>query len=342
MSFKESFGQIPIGSNFFELIEFTLTRTQPDHPFITDAELTLGEPTLFGVNVAKVREVIRLPILERSFGKRQEILGVFQLRGLPIPAIHLAFVLGLSQEAVGPSSQVLVTEFAGKTTGFVVASARRIRRVSWNEVIPPQRELFGGITGMMLDDKGRFIFILDFEKLLADLEDVETPRESSVRPDIYAGSSAVFQDRVFSSEFKRPSSLRARPSVVIVDDSATARKALLEIVRSFPCGIIESHDGEQAWQECLKLHANGTPFLVISDIEMPRLDGYSFARRLKADPRFAKTPFLLHSSLTAEANRARALAAGADGFIAKFNAQDIEMAVTACLQALSMQETVAS
>jgi two-component system chemotaxis response regulator CheV len=333
--------QIPVGSNLFELIEFTLTRSQPANPLLADEpshvqQDPLSEPTLFGVNVAKVREVIRLPHLEPALGGRREILGLFHLRGVPVPAIHLSAALGFSQEPVSSAAQVLVTEFSGRLTGFVVAGARRIRRVSWEEVIPPQKELIGGITGMMLDEQKRFIFILDFEKVLSDLESGDAPAGSSLPLRGHSPSLLLTQP------LAQPVAAQQLPVVLIVDDSPTARKALQEIVGSFSCSVHECGDGEQAWQECLRLNARGIPFMVISDIEMPRLDGYSFARRVKTDGRFSQTPFLLHSSLSGQANRERAMASGADAFIGKFNKSDIQAAVETCLHALGKRERIAS
>ncbi len=291
---------------------------------------------MFGVNVAKVCQVIRLPALEPSFSSRPEVLGVFQLRGVPVPAIHLARALGFSAEPVSVSAQVLVTEFSGRMAGFVVAGARRIRRVSWSEVIPPQKELCSGITGMMFDEKKRFIFILDFEKVMSDIEgETRIPSSQAVPVNLFSGLS---DGSVETSGFRN----RQKPVVVVADDSATARKALTEIIAAFDCRILACGDGEQAWQECLNLEKMGLHFMVISDVEMPRLDGYSLARRIKSDPRFSATPFLLHSSLSGEINRERAIASGADAFIGKFNRRDLVIAVDACLKALAQRESKAS
>lgn len=297
------------------------------------------EPAIFGVNVAKVREVIRLPSLEPSLSRRPEVLGLFQLRGRPVPVIHLAGALGLPRETIDHTAQVLVTEFSGRLTGFVVAAARRIRRVSWSEVLPPQRDLLEGITGLMLDEQKRFIFILDFEKVLAEIEGFEhaTPSKhfsgGNLQEANKGGLSALWSSRTFEQE---------KPIILLVDDSATARKALLDIVARFECSIVECVDGEQAWQESLKLADQGKPFMVISDIEMPRLDGYSFARRMKSNQKLAGIPFLLHSSLSGEANRERAMASGADAFIGKFNTRDIVAAVEICLEAIVDQQRKAS
>lgn len=323
----DGFGNMSVGSNVFELIEFTLTREGHAHPLVefqVHQESLLFEPTLFGVNVAKVREVIKIPHLEQSLSKKSAVLGVFQLRGQPIPVIHLAAALGISEEPLSERAQVLITEFSGRVTGFAVATARRIRRVSWADVIPPQENVMDGITGMMFDEKKRFIFIIDFEKVLADTENdhgmfnYHGQKKSVVH--------FVTDENHFDSDV---------PVVVVADDSATARKALTDILRRFPCNISECKDGEQALQMCLQLYQSQKSFMVISDIEMPRLDGYSLARRIRSDSRLSQTPFLLHSSLTGDSNKEKAMAAGADAFIGKLNQAEIVSAVEICLSALN-------
>jgi two-component system chemotaxis response regulator CheV len=312
------------------MIEFTLTKEPPSNPLLEcgNAPEGLLETAFFGVNVAKVREVIRLPALSPALGKRRGVLGVFQLRGKAIPAIHLASAIGFSSEPVSATSQVLVTEISGRLTGFVVAGANRIRRVSWDDVLPPQTEMFSGITGMLLDSQNRFVFIIDFEKILADIE--------SGSGFEHVGSGEVFKQKVEAPR----TSTAVSPVVMIVDDSATARRALREILSEFPCEVVECHNGEQAWLEGVQLSQKKKPFLVISDIEMPRMDGYSLVKKMRADERFLKTPILLHSSLSGEANRQRAMSVGADAFIVKFNRGELQVALTTCFDVLAQSYVV--
>lgn len=325
MTNGDGLGFVPAGNNLFEMIEFTLTKNPPSNPLLDcgDTAEPLLETACFGVNVAKVREVIRLPALSPVLGKRRDVLGVFQLRGKAIPAIHLASAIGFSSEPVSASAQVLVTEISGRLTGFVVAGANRIRRVSWDDVLPPQTDMFSGITGMLLDAQNRFVFIIDFEKILADIETGRSAEAEST-----AARQAPKND--IRSGFSRLS-----PVVMIVDDSATARRAMRDILSAFPCEVVECTNGEQAWQESLQLCQSHRPFLVISDVEMPRLDGYSLVKKMRADERFLKTPILLHSSLSGEANRQRALSVGADAFIVKFNRDELQVALTTCFDVLA-------
>lgn len=330
----DSFGTVPVGSNAFELIEFTLTRTQPDHPLMENRDqesVLVVEPTLFGVNVAKVREVIKMPPLEPSLSRKNAVLGVFQLRGLPIPVIHLAAALGYSREPISTQAQVLITEFSGRLTGFAVASARRIRRVSWEQIIPPQDNVMDGITGMMLDESNRFIFIIDFEKILAEAEAASvSPVLAPVHP-VSVPMKAAMESSLAAEE---------QPTIIVVDDSSTARRALSEILRHFTSPVVECKDGEHAWVMCQQLAQKNRKFMVISDIEMPRLDGYSLVRRMRSEPRFVNVPFLMHSSLSGESNKELALKAGADAFVGKLNRSEIVAAVETCLSALSASVSV--
>ena len=239
MSFNKPL--ITAGSNLFELIEFSVAR---------------GTPTLYGVNVAKVREVIRLPHIVPCLTNCPEVLGVFNLRGVPIPAIHLSRALGYQSDEVTATSQVIVTEFSRRVAGFVVAGTRRIRRVSWDKVLPPTSDAFNSITGMMLIENQDFIFILDFERILIDIEN--RGRSQAAIPDSEAfvpenervtlrRSSA--SDSSSQGEGSHPQSAeRGRtPRIMVVDDSPTARRALTEILRALCLDVVEFPNGEQAW-----------------------------------------------------------------------------------------------
>lgn len=337
-------GQRPADGEFLELIEFTLTRRQPVNPLLdrgTDDQLpdfasAPGEPTLFAVDIAGVMQVIRLPAFEPSFSKRPEVIGVFQMQGIPVPAIHLARALGFSTEPAAASAQVIMTELQGGVAGFVVAGARRVRRVRRTDIIPPQNEIYSGITGIVLDEKKRFIFVLDLAKVFAGFEaDFKKQSAPTANRIDFSELNTIIVPTAGMQE-------SPRPVVVIADDSATARKALTEIISKFDCRILVCGDGEQAWQECLNLEKSSEHFMVIAEAEMPRLDGYALARRVKSDTRFAAVPFLLHAGLTGQINRERAVASGADAFIGKFNRRDLFVAVDACLKALAERECKAS
>ncbi len=303
------------GSNYFELIEFTVTR--PRKPDEADADGLPEVPMRYGVNVAKVREVIRLPEIVPCLTTCPEVLGVINLRGLPIPAIHLAKALGYEKEKINPSCQMIVTEFMGRTTGFVVAATHRIRRVSWDKILPPSSEMFKGITGMMVLKEGEFLFMIDFEDVLAKIDRKSAP------PSPPAASPQSFGAAPQSSVALR---MQGAATVLVVDDSPVARKAVSEIVRELHLNVCEVADGEAAWtalnDPSLMTSAKAVS-VIICDIEMPRLDGFSLVKRIRSDEKLRDIPIVMHSSLSGEANRKLARDLGANGFVGKFNRREI-------------------
>jgi two-component system chemotaxis response regulator CheV len=319
-----------VGSNIFELIEFTATKTSA----VTSSDRKT--PILYGVNVAKVREVIRLPTIVPCLTNAPEVLGVFNLRGAPIPAIHLAKALGYDDEVVTPTSQVIVTEFSSRKAGFVVAGTRRIRRVSWDKVLPPSSDAFNTITGMMLIENQDFIFILDFERILLDIESrsggqgtssfaIDNPVNSNQNTGMASTSPGNNNNSQNNSK---------RPLILVVDDSPTARRAICELLRGMQLDIIEYTNAEAAWQD-LSNSEPGSDLskvqLIVSDVEMPKLDGYSFVKRIRGSEKLKKMPIILHSSLTGDVNKERAKQAGADAYVGKLNRKEIVEALKAAL-----------
>ncbi|WP_186644531.1 chemotaxis protein [Fluviispira vulneris] len=319
-----------VGSNIFELIEFTATKTGV--PGASDRKT----PILYGVNVAKVREVIRLPTIVPCLTNAPEVLGVFNLRGLPIPAIHLAKALGYDEEPVTPTSQVIVTEFSSRRAGFVVAGTRRIRRVSWDKVLPPSSDAFNTITGMMLIENQDFIFILDFERILLDIEGRSTGQGSSG----YSANEGMIQPAGGGAQAPpaqqggAPAGKGTKPLILVVDDSPTARRAICDMLRGMQLDIIEYTNGESAWKDLLNAEEGSDLSkvqLIVSDVEMPKLDGYSLVKRIRGNEKLKKMPIILHSSLTGDVNRDRAKQAGADAYVGKLNRKEIVEALKAAL-----------
>jgi two-component system, chemotaxis family, chemotaxis protein CheV len=335
--------QMEVGSNLFEVIEFTVSSKSLPSPILNaNPSAESQRPNVFAVNVAKVREVIRLPEITPCLTHTPELLGVFNLRGIPIPAIHLSAALGISNEPIDSGAQVIVTEFSRRVAGFVVNSARRIRRVSWDRVLPPSSDALAAITGMMLVENNEFVFILDFERILLAIESKRKPDESSQNQNQRElhlfGSNVTIHGAVSNASGQMPSDRLSQSNgpksegassarFIVVDDSPTARRSLIEFLRSFETEIVEFTNGEAAWvflQDQVGLLDNT---LVISDVEMPRLDGYSLVTRLRKHAELKSTKIILHSSLTGEANRDRALKAGADAYVGKFNRKEIIEAI---------------
>lgn len=324
---------IEVGSNLFELIEFAVTKPKPGE----EGQIKLNaHPSTFGVNVAKVREVIRLPQIIPCITNCPEVLGVFNLRGIPVPVIHLAKALGYGDEPLGPSSQIIVTEFARRVAGFVVAETRRIRRVSWDKVLPPSSQAFNSITGMMLIENNDFLFIIDFERILMEIE-------GRVAPQSQGGDNYVAERRQEASPSRqesvesRPAPASGGPLVMVVDDSATARKAICDMLRGLDLNVVEYANGELAWN-ALKDKVDGPIQLVISDVEMPQLDGYSLVKRVREDSELKAMPIILHSSLSGTVSNERAMSAGANAYVTKFNRRGIVDALRSVLPAGTFKE----
>jgi len=324
---------IEVGSNLFELIEFTVSGRPFDRPGVLGTTTKEERPSVFAVNVAKVREVIRLPDITPCLTTSPEVLGVFNLRGIPIPAIHLAAALGSQNEPIGPGSQVIVTEFSRRVAGFVVHGARRIRRVSWDKVLPPSSEAFSAITGMMLVENGEFVFILDFERILLDIEKPRDPHGGMRPPDVHVHLPAGFAQGLAPNAAAAPGgSGGKKPLVLVVDDSATARRALTDFLRSLEVDVLEFGNGEIAW-EYLEQETPPHGTVLVSDVEMPRMDGYSLVKRVRESPKESVRGMsvIMHSSLTGEANRDRAIKVGANAYVSKFNRNEILDALRAAL-----------
>jgi two-component system chemotaxis response regulator CheV len=310
---------LEVGSNFFELIEFTVTSPQA-----ADAAGESGLPAIpmrYGVNVAKVREVIRLPEIVPCLTTCPEVLGVFNLRGVPIPAIHLALALGYKNDVVGPNHQMIVTEFSGRVSGFVVSSTHRIRRVSWDKILPPTSDAFRSITGMMVLGDGEFLFMIDFEDIVVEIERKSGGGDRARKFGKPASPAALLYGSLPTERIANADGV-----VLVVEDSPVARKAVCEIVRSLGFSVVEASDGEVGWQILMDLVGGdglGKLKAVITDIEMPRLDGFSLIKRIRSDGALHKMPVIVHSSLSADGNRERALSVGANGFASKFNQKEI-------------------
>ena len=323
---------IQVGSNIFELIEFTVTKSAVE---ATGSERK--SPILYGVNVAKVREVIRLPNIVPCLTNAPEVLGVFNLRGLPIPVINLAKALGYADEPISPTSQVIVTEFSKRLAGFIVAGTKRIRRVSWDKVLPPSSDAFNTITGMMLIENQDFIFILDFERILLDIEQ----RSGGHSPTPYHVNDSI-QSHIIASQAQGTMGMgqnneKQKPLVLVIDDSSTARKAISEMLRALNLDVMEFSNGEVAWNEMSSESGLSSRIkLIVSDVEMPKLDGYSLVKRIRGNPILKNLPIILHSSLTGDVNRERAKQAGANAYVGKLNKKEMIEALNLVLPGFTL------
>jgi len=323
--FDKSVMDIEFGGSVFELIEFTLTRE------LEDGTKVQG---LYGVNVAKVREVIRMPKMNPLGSTVSAIPGIFELRGVPIPAVNLCRVLGDHRAKATPEQQLIVAEFSNKRAGFIVHSTKRIRRVAWENVLPPSTDNSSCMTGMILIENNEFLFILDLEKILLDLEAQSGqgqpyPTQPMMMP--MMPQQMMAHASWSNADMQQPSIGR----VLLVDDSKLIIDGVKQALKNSGFSVVTANNGVEALSA---LDASATDEkgidIVITDIEMPQMDGMTFTRKLREHPIFSHLPVIFHSSLSGQASMTSATSAGADGYVVK---NDVKALVATLKRVLSQR-----
>ena len=287
------------GTNELEIVEFYINEQMAgqDQPYTG----------YYGVNVAKVLEIIKKPkITEMPSVPHPAVLGAFNLRSTIIPLIDLSLWLGKGaiQE---PDAKVIVTEFNKVTNGFMVSGVTRIHRLSWEQVEPPGNYISqfaaNSITGVVrIED--RIIFLIDMEKIIAELN-----------PEL----AVNFTERLDIS-------LEQQYTALVADDSDTIRNMLANVLEQANFKVIRARNGQEAWDNLLQIKSQATEenkkvtdyiHIVISDIEMPSVDGLNLTKRIKEDPELNVLPVILFSSLITDKTRHKGESVGADDQISK-------------------------
>ncbi|MGL5026832.1 MAG: chemotaxis protein CheV [Shewanella oncorhynchi] len=296
------------GTNELEIIEFHLHKTLPNG----------GHKVChYGINVAKVREVIRVPETSDYPNAQRHMVGVFSLREKLIPLVDLAGWLGISTPEDLTHKVVIVTDFNKMINGFLIDSVRSIHRVSWEQVESPSQFLEAGendcVVAVVRRD-GMLIMILDFEKIIADIN----PELSMDKYDVTLDRSVLINDKMLAK--------REAKTILIVDDSAFIRKMIENTLRSAGYNIITAKDGGDALEMLMEFenladqdNASISDFVsaIITDVEMPRMDGMHLVKRLRESKVYRQMPIVMFSSLMSEDNRAKAMALGANDTITK-------------------------
>lgn len=250
----------------------------------------------FGVNVAKVREIIRRPELTAAVSTSPAVAGMMCLRDNVIPVLDLAMILGKNPEKI--ADRIVVLEFNHVTVGVLVNSVSRIYRLSWERVERPNRICESAYMTSLVKMEDRIILILDFERIIAELS------ESSA---IQAVDNDVFEEQVTERR------------VLVADDSSFIRASICNTLRNVGYSVEEAVDGEEAWLKIESRLATGHfDFdLLITDIEMPKMDGLHLTSRIRKDSRLANLPVFIFSSLASEDNKRKWQDLGANGILTK-------------------------
>jgi two-component system chemotaxis response regulator CheV len=253
------------GTNEFEIIEFSI------------------EETSYGINVAKVREIINAVPVTALPHSHPYVEGIFTLRGKVMPLVNLAKCL--SSEKQTDTHKIIISEMNNYFIGFKVDEVSRIHRISWNQMEPaPNTSNSDSVIGVVKLE-GRLVILLDFEKILSEINP-EINKKMLAIPDSSADLIAI----------------RKTKTILIAEDSHLLRELLLSTLHTAGYNTIAMENGQKAWEKLETIASSAKPVaeqiqLIITDIEMPQMDGHHLTKRIKENKRLQELPVIIFSSL---------------------------------------------
>jgi two-component system chemotaxis response regulator CheV len=296
-------------SNRFELLLFRLG-SSPDE----------DQSELYGINVFKLREIVPMPTLTKAAGMASPMMGIANIRGEIIPVIDLPAVVGCVPKT--GLNILLVTEYARSTQAFAVESVDDIVRLEWSQVLAAESGVKSrNITSIARLDNdtasNRLALVLDVEQILYDI----VPADRNIKMD---------------SEKTRAFDLKPGAVAIVAEDSKVARLMLEQGLNMMQIPAIMHVTGLEAWNKIKKMgeeaKAEGKPIsdkisFVLTDLEMPEMDGFTLTLNIKRDEFLKNIPVIIHSSLSGSANEDHVRKVGADGYVAKFEVNELEAAI---------------
>ncbi|EPO2881875.1 chemotaxis protein CheV [Vibrio cholerae] len=292
-----------VGQNRLELLTFRINGRQR-----------------YGINVFKVKEVLQCPKLTSMPNLHRLVKGVAHIRGQTVSVIDMSLAVGGRPTTDVDKSFVVIAEFNRTIQAFLVSSVERIINMRWEAILPPpngtgKSNYLTAVTNI----DNELVEIIDVEKILAEITPVNEDMDSSIGEQI----AQVEQEK----EFVR--------RILIADDSSVARKQVQRAIESLGFEVISTQDGKVAYDKLVEMLNDGPISnqisLVISDIEMPEMDGYTLTAEIRRHNELKDLYVILHSSLSGVFNQAMVERVGANAFIAKFNPDELGNAVKAAL-----------
>ncbi|MFA0629487.1 chemotaxis protein CheV [Vibrio sp. 10N.222.49.A3] len=292
-----------VGQNRLELLTFRLMGRQR-----------------YGINVFKVKEVLQCPRLTLMPNLHHLVKGVAHIRGQTVSVIDLSLAVGGRPTSDIDKCFVVIAEFNRTIQAFLVSSVDRIVNMHWEAILPPpdgsgKDNYLTAVTNI----DNELVEILDVEKILAEISPVDETMDSRIAEEI--------------AEVEQEKELVRR--ILIADDSTVARKQVQRAIESIGFEVIAVKDGKEAYETLMKMASEGRIYdqisLVISDIEMPEMDGYTLTAEIRRHAELKDLYVILHSSLSGVFNQAMVERVGANSFIAKFNPDELGGAVKAAL-----------
>ena len=301
------------GNNKFELMLFRLGEAPG-----TDRR------ELFGINVFKVREILVMPTITAIVNAPPHVLGVANIRDQIIPVIDLPAVVGCTPRR--GHTILMVTEYARTTQAFAVEEVDEIVRLEWSDVLAAEGNGGNLVTSIAkLDgdtEHSRLVQVLDVEQILRN---VMPTAQEEITPQT-VGDAVQLPEGAF---------------ILAADDSAVARMMIEQGLNAMGVNFVMAKTGQEAWDRLQTIEteaqaegktAQDKVALVLTDLEMPVMDGFTLTRNIKQDARFRSIPVVIHSSLTGTANEAHVATVGADAYVAKFVASELATTIRQVLR----------
>lgn len=278
----------------------------------------IDTPQTYALNVFKVREVISTAGVKISHipERPHQVIGSAHVRGKTIEIIDLSLALGMSPLEFNEESYIVITEFNRLVQGFLVCRVERIVNMGWDSILPPPGGL-GSATYMTavakLQDQ-QFAEVIDVEKILAEILGLDTSIDN------------------LKSSLASAGEMKEIPPILVVDDSSMAHKQITVTLDEIEIGYVRCWNGQEAYDLLETKVEDGSDLedhflMIIADIEMPRMDGYTLTTKIKENPAMNKIYVVLHTSLSGIFNKNMVQKVGANAFLTKFSPVELKEAI---------------
>ncbi|NOY66147.1 MAG: response regulator [Gammaproteobacteria bacterium] len=287
----------------------------------------LGGRQQFGINVFKVQEVIQCPPLTKIPHSHNVVRGVANMRGKTISVMDLAEAIGMRRVESIEDSFIIITEYNRTTQGFLVSSVDRIINMKWDDIMaPPKATGSASYLTAVTKVEDELVEIIDVEQIMSEISGTMV----EVSDDVVDNTNNAIVD----ASVKR---------ILVADDSVVARNQVKRTLEQIGYETVLAKSGRDALDQLQAMAKEGPVSdqisLVISDIEMPEMDGYTLTTEVRKDPELKHLYIMLHTSLSGVFNNAMVERVGANKFIAKFNADELATGVMEAINEIESRDS---
>ncbi|HEX4938918.1 MAG TPA: chemotaxis protein CheV [Candidatus Kapabacteria bacterium] len=286
-----------VGENRLELLMFRLQRGN-----------------LFAINVFKIQEVQTMPKLTVMPQSHPNVVGVTHARGRTIPVIDLSAAIGLGPLLDRTNCNIIISEYNRTIQAFMVKSVDRIVNMNWDEIMPPPKGTGRShyLTAITKVEK-QIVEVIDVEKVLQEI----SPYNTTVNPALIDNDILTLAEGI---------------EILAVDDSSVGLSQVRETIGQLGIKILSARDGATALRMLKKWADEGIEVprklaMVITDAEMPEMDGYRLTKEIREDARLRDLYVILHTSLSGSFNNAMIQKVGCDAFLSKFEPDKLALTV---------------